>query len=393
MALDAVLFDLDGTLVDTNPAHVRAWQQALETHGYRVAPDRIEVEIGKGGDTLVPSVLGKQAEDKDGEALREAYGKAFLAIAEKERFEVFPQVRELLAALRKRGLKLVLATSSKKEYQEAIARSSGLDLESEFDLLITASDAKASKPAPDLINAAVEKLQMSPAQCVMVGDTQFDAQAAKMAGVLTIGLLCGGNPRETLQEAGARAIYEDAADLLAHLDEALERVSLGSAHLTQKVMETLMCEALSAAREGATQGEVPIGSVLARGDGTIIVRGWNEKVRTQSKIAHAEMQVLAKSAGQVPLDARDLILVSTLEPCVMATGAAMEAAVDTIVFALPAPSDGGTTRVVPPRSQGSQMPRIVGNVLAEESRALLQNWLRDNAKHPSAAYVQGLMRS
>ena len=96
-------------------------------------------------------------------------------------------------------------------------------------------------------------------------------------------------------------------------------------------------------------------------------------------------------AGQVPLDARDLIMVSTLEPCVMCTGAAMESAVDTIVYALAAPADSGSARVRPPESPESQMPRIVGGVLAAESRALFERWMDRHRGEPQAAFVEQLL--
>ncbi len=152
-----------------------------------------------------------------------------------------------------------------------------------------------------------------------------------------------------------------------------------------------MREALAAAREGMAAGEAPIGCVLARGDGTIVVRAFNEMNRTQCKIAHAEIVAFHRAAGRVPIDARDLILVSTLEPCVMCTGAAMEAAVDTIVYGLRAPADSGTGRVTPPQSPESTMPRIVGDVLATESRKLFEQWLEQNADTPQAAYVKQLL--
>jgi tRNA(Arg) A34 adenosine deaminase TadA len=113
--------------------------------------------------------------------------------------------------------------------------------------------------------------------------------------------------------------------------------------------------------------------------------------RTQNKTAHAEIVTFARVAGKVPLDARDLILASTLEPCVMCTGAAMEAAVDTIVYALRAPADSGTGRVRPPESPEAQMPRIVGEVLAAESRRLFERWLEANRGEPQAAYVEQLL--
>src|SRR5918993_2692186 len=99
MALDAVIFDLDGTLVDTNALHVEAWRRTLEQHGYRVAPDRIFVEVGKGGDHLVPDLLGREADERDGESLRAEQPKAYAKLAKERGLKVFPGARELIQAI------------------------------------------------------------------------------------------------------------------------------------------------------------------------------------------------------------------------------------------------------------------------------------------------------
>ena len=152
-----------------------------------------------------------------------------------------------------------------------------------------------------------------------------------------------------------------------------------------------MRAALDTAREGMANGEAPIGCVIARGSGEIVARAHNAMNRTGNKTAHAEIMAFAAAAGRVPLDVRDLVMVSTLEPCVMCTGAAMEAAVATVVFGLRAPADSGTLRVRPPQSPESAMPEFVGEVLAAESRALFEQWLADNADTPQAAYVKQLL--
>jgi len=154
---------------------------------------------------------------------------------------------------------------------------------------------------------------------------------------------------------------------------------------------SLMREALRTAEEGMEAGEAPIGCVIARGDGTIIARAFNEMNRTGNKTAHAEIVAFARAAGKAPLEARDLILASTLEPCVMCTGAAMEAAVDVIYYGLRAPADAGTGRVRPPESPESSMPRIIGDVLAGESRRLFERWLERHRETPQAAYVEQLL--
>lgn len=384
MALSALIFDVDGTLIDSNQAHVDAWLEALKQHGYVVSEDRIAAEVGKGGDKLVPSILGQKTEQRDGESLRKAHTAEFTRIAESTKLRPFGQVEPLLAELRRRGLKLAVATSSKQEELQTTWRSAGVDWADQFDAIATAQDASQTKPAPDILSAAIEKLRLSPAQCAMIGDTPYDADTARDAGAICLGVTCGGmNDDKKLRAIGMRAVYRDPADILLHLDEALTAASPGSRILDQKMIESLMREALAVAREGMRKGEVPIGCVIARGDGTIIARGHNELNASQNKTAHAEMVVFNRTAGKVPPEARDLILVSTLEPCVMCLGAAMEAAVDTILFALDAPADGGRTRVRPPQSPESQMPRMLGNLLAAESRELFKQFLQRSASNPA----------
>jgi HAD superfamily hydrolase (TIGR01509 family) len=382
MALGGMIFDLDGTLVDSNGVHVRAWQTAFARFDYTVGTDRIAVEIGKGGDTLIPSILGEQLAAKDGEKLGEAESEEFAKLARKNGLRVFPGSRELLADLRRRGIKTALATSSGQKHLKVNAEASGFPAAELVDEVVNADDIQTSKPAPDLVMAAVRKLKMSPAQCAMVGDTPHDAEAAKNAGVVCLGVTCGGRTPAELLRAGARATWRDPADVLAHLDDALTTASPGPAHLTNEMLERLVQESLDAARDGMNHGEVPIGAVIARGDGTIIARGYNELNRTGDKTAHAEMVTFMHARGKVSPEARDLILVSSLEPCVMCLGATMEAAVDTIVYALKAPADSGTRRVTPPESPGTMMPRIVGDILADQSRSLLREWLSKPGNNP-----------
>jgi HAD superfamily hydrolase (TIGR01509 family) len=393
MALSAVIFDVDGTLVDTNQAHVQAWKQALKSHGYQVEEDRIAVEIGKGGDKLIPSVLGQQIDRKDGDSLRNAHTEEFARIAGSERLQLFPGVRPLLDAIRQRGLKLGLATSSKPMELAVTEQSAGVPLSSWFDEVAHGQDASDSKPAPHTLQAAITKLKMSPAQTVMVGDTPYDSQTARDAGSICLGVSCGGmNDSATLRASGMRRVYRDPADMLSQIDQMLTLASPGSAVLDQQAIDSLMREALAAAKQAMEHGELPIGCVIARGDGRIIARGHNQQNASQTKTAHAEMVTFARTAGKVPLDAIDLILVSTLEPCVMCLGAAMEAAVDTILYGLRAPADGGTARVDPPLSAESKMPRIIGEVLADESRKLFEAFLSRPSNNPlQTKFVRDLL--
>src|SRR6185437_10754685 len=159
MSISGMIFDVDGTLVDTNPAHVEAWRRAFLKMGHQVPTSRIVLEIGKGGDLLVPSVLGEQAEEREGEALRKRQKEEFLAIARKERFRLFPGAREIFPALRVRGVLTALATSSNDKHLEATLASAGVDPRRLADKVVTKTEDETSKPAPDLIVAAVEELQ------------------------------------------------------------------------------------------------------------------------------------------------------------------------------------------------------------------------------------------
>ena len=247
MALDGIIFDVDGTLADTNGYHVDAWLRAFEGCGYKVLRDRVEIEIGKGGDQLVPSILGREAERKDGEKLRSMQTKEFQAIAAQEHFELFEGAEELLRTLRDRGFKLAIATSGGKENLEAIEKSVGVSLSDMVDEVVTADDADASKPAPDLVVASCGKLGLAPGQCAMIGDTIYDAEACRHAGVVLLGLLSGFNDESSLVGAGARGVYRDIGDLLEHLDDALDLAAPGPAHLSAELMERLMREALAVA--------------------------------------------------------------------------------------------------------------------------------------------------
>ncbi|MGI9176085.1 MAG: HAD-IA family hydrolase, partial [Rhodothermales bacterium] len=360
MALDACIFDLDGTLLDTNRLHARAFEQAFAEQGFRIPEDRILPEIGKGAKKLIPAIVGPSAEAEYGERLREGHSRFYAELIEQEDVRVFPDVRDLLTSVRDRGLKVAVATASKEEELNKVAERAGLDLDTIADVIVTDTDVEESKPAPDTVQAAVKKLGLAPTQCVMLGDTPYDAEACKQAGVVLLAVATGVHSGEDLLCAGARAVYADAADVLNHLDGALEIASPGPHHLDAQAIDTLMQAALDEARSGMEAGEVPIGSVLARFSGEIVARGHNRAKATGNATAHAEMEAFqaAERLGEI----RDLVLVTTLEPCVMCFGAAMMAGVDTILYGLEAPSNGGVERCQPILTPGARMPRVVGGL-------------------------------
>ena len=207
-----VLFDVDGTLVDTSYQHTIAWWQALRDGGHEVPLREIHRAIGMGSDTLLPHLIGHADDD-----LSSAHGHYFAPYL--EQLQVFAAGPELLRACKKRGLVVVLASSSEKEQLARVRRE--LDAEDAIDHVTTAADVGRSKPAPDLVEVALEKSGLAPADAVMVGDTKWDVEAAAKAGVACVGLMCGGWGADELREAGAAEIWASPAELLAHLDESI----------------------------------------------------------------------------------------------------------------------------------------------------------------------------
>lgn len=211
----AALFDIDGTLIDTVDLHTAAWKQAFEHFGKVISYDEIRSQIGKGGDKLIPSLLSREEDERFGPDLEEyrsgLYLREFLPLA-----EAFPGARELVERARRAGLLVALASSCKKAELEHDMRLVGI--EAAVDAAVTGGDIEASKPDPDVFEAALDRLGVAPHDALAIGDSPYDAIAAARAGVRTIGLLCGGFPREALLEAGCIQIYESPADLLARFD-------------------------------------------------------------------------------------------------------------------------------------------------------------------------------
>jgi phosphoglycolate phosphatase-like HAD superfamily hydrolase len=218
-----VVFDLDGTLIDSNALHVMAWVGGLAEHNIIAPADAVRPLIGMGGDRL-PSVLVGDMEERLGDNIRIAVGGALRALAASSRVHVFSGAMSLLAALRARGVRLALATSASQDDLDAlmgsVVRGGGEDMRRHFDAVITKSDVESSKPAPDVISVACERLGVPAASCLMVGDTEYDMEAAERAGVpavavLTSGLAPHAELRERLLAAGARALWSGTEAMAA----------------------------------------------------------------------------------------------------------------------------------------------------------------------------------
>lgn len=209
----AVVLDVDGTLLDSNYHHAIAWSRAFEQHDVHVPLWRIHRAIGMGGDKLVPAVAGDDVESAQGDDIRDRWEKEYNELIEETR--LLPGAKELLSALKRRGLAVALASSSIPEHaQHAFDL---LDADDLADAATTAEDTEESKPDPDLVDEALARVATRRA-CV-VGDSVYDMEAAERAGVPAYGVLTGGYGRAELLDAGARGVYQDLDDLLGHLDE------------------------------------------------------------------------------------------------------------------------------------------------------------------------------
>jgi HAD superfamily hydrolase (TIGR01549 family) len=203
----AAILDIDGTLVDSNYFHAVAWYRAMREHGHTLPMWRIHRAIGMGSDQLIGALLGDETEEREGDSIRDA---------EKERyFELIDEVRplegarELIEDLKGRGHHVVLASSAKPE--EVDRYIDMLDARDLADAWTTSGDVERTKPEPDLVNSALEKIGGGPA--VMVGDSVYDCEAARNAGVETIAVLTGGFSDSELLKAGARIVFASIDEL------------------------------------------------------------------------------------------------------------------------------------------------------------------------------------
>ncbi|HEX8845007.1 MAG TPA: HAD family hydrolase [Pyrinomonadaceae bacterium] len=216
--IKAVIFDIDGTLVDSVDLHAQAWKEAFEHFGRDVPFDEVRHQIGKGGDQLMPVFFSKEELREFGEELEKYRGELFKRDFIK-RVRPFAHVRDLLRRIRDDRLRIALASSAKEEelkVYKKIAR-----IEDLVEEETSADDADKSKPHPDIFEAALERLDGIKAdEAIVVGDTPYDAQAAGKIGLRTIGVLCGGFPEAELKAAGCVEIYQDPADLLARYDDS-----------------------------------------------------------------------------------------------------------------------------------------------------------------------------
>ncbi|HEX6918618.1 MAG TPA: HAD family hydrolase [Actinomycetes bacterium] len=212
---DCAVFDVDGTLVDTNYHHALAWYRAFRAHGVVLPLWRIHRHIGMGGDQLVPALAGEEVEARDGDAVRAAWKDEF--DRHLDEISTMPDAVELLRDVKDRGLRLVLASSGKPDHVERYLDQLGArDL---ADAWTTSEDVENTKPEPDLLAVAIEKVGGGDA--VTFGDSTWDCVAAGRLGVPAVAVRTGGFSADELRSAGAREVFESLGDLREALDRVL----------------------------------------------------------------------------------------------------------------------------------------------------------------------------
>lgn len=216
MSLRAFIFDIDGTLVDSNELHVEAWDLAFRHFGKIFPKEKLHSQIGKGSDQYLPEFLTKEEIERFGKELDEYRSDVFKK-EYRPKARPFPKVRELFQRIRGDRKRIVLASSGKKDDTKYYIEL--LKVDDLIDGYTSADDADRSKPAPDIFTASLEKVKVSPDEAITVGDTRFDVEAAAKAGLRTIALTCGGTDESVLRKAGAIAVYRDPAHLLAEYDK------------------------------------------------------------------------------------------------------------------------------------------------------------------------------
>lgn len=214
----AVIFDIDGTLLDSVDLHAQAWREALQHFGHDIPYAEIRSQIGKGGDQLLPVFLSEAELKERGKEIEKYRGDLFKS-KYLSKVKPFPCVRELFLKVKAEGQQVALASSAKgdelKEFEEIAHIQDLVEVET------SSADAKRSKPHPDIFEAALDRLGdgVKREEVVVVGDSPHDAEAAKRAGLRAVGVRCGGFPEKDLLDAGCIAIYDGPEELLQRYEE------------------------------------------------------------------------------------------------------------------------------------------------------------------------------
>lgn len=213
-----VIFDVDGTLLDSTWMHAQAWKEAFKDFGHNFEIAELNTHIGRGARGLITDFIGAREYERIGEELTKQHQVNFDKLGEAK---PFPKVKELCMELKRRGKIIVLASSALKETVEKHIKL--LSIRSLIDGEVSGSEVTEGKPAPDIFVIALNRMSASPKESVVVGDSIWDIEAARNAEIEAIAVLTGGISRELLEEAGAKEIYQDIAELYRNLDNSALR--------------------------------------------------------------------------------------------------------------------------------------------------------------------------
>lgn len=213
----AVLSDIDGTLVESNWLHAAAWRDAFAVAGINLDVEEVRRQIGKGGDELIPVFVPWWKRKTVEESLK-TYRKFVFETGYLSQVKPFPRVRQLIQRMKQTGMKVALASSSKKD--ELAVYKSIASISDLVDEETSADDADRAKPHPDIFHVTLEKLGIKASEALALGDTPYDAEAAGKANVWTVGVSTGGWSREELMAAGCVEVWKDVADLLDNFDRS-----------------------------------------------------------------------------------------------------------------------------------------------------------------------------
>jgi HAD superfamily hydrolase (TIGR01549 family) len=216
--IKAVVFDIDGTLIDSVDLHAQAWREAFEHFGFKISFEEIRSQIGKGGDQLLPVFLTEEQIKQSGKDLEEFRSKLF-----EDKFlsqvKAFDGVRALFEKIKANGQKVGLASSAKGDELKKYEKIAGI--EDLVEVETSSADAEKSKPHPDIFEAALNRLKdVQRDEIVIVGDSPYDGEAAKKAGILAVGVRCGGFPEADLRRSGMIEIFDGPEDLAKNYDQS-----------------------------------------------------------------------------------------------------------------------------------------------------------------------------
>jgi len=396
MSVDALLLPLDGVCTAANALHARAWATVLDGRGVQVPARRMQAEIGRPEAEILRRATGSGPRRRYGPRIGVRQAEVFRQLVATEGRRLRDGVRDLLQTLHDRGIQTAVVTGLGEETATALAEAAGFDPDESADAFVHAGDEEAAGALPEtVLGTALERLGVEAGQAAAVVSSPYALRRGDALGpVLRLGLTAAAVPdgpfdAKSLRAAGARRVEASVQATADEAETVIHQLGPQTVSLASEQITKWMGEALAAARKGGDAGEIPIGSVVVDGDGRILGRGCNRARETGSYTRHAEIEALEDAAGMDLPDRSGVVLVTTLEPCAMCLGAAVEGGIDAVAYALEAPENGAVGRMRPSRAPGGVLPRFIAGIRRDDSLGLLRKW---QAEHGSG-FAERLLAS